>query len=300
MKWTSKSLGSRLQHEFFYVLIRLKLVWLARVFVFFVVFYYTLLPSVRKKSSYYLKRRFPNSNAFEMYIHCFKLCFNFASILLDRGIYAIQGSCELSFIAEARQILMDVIEKDEGSILISAHIGAWQLGLLDMEHINRPISLVQFRDPGDNAKHYFEHSSQKGKHPIKVITSLNGVQTAFEITAAIQNNELVCIMADRIADDSEKMMEVSFLNGKIALPITPYIIASITQCPLLISFTIRENNKVKGVWAECLHIPSGIRRQPELLRPYVERFVVGMESMVEKYPYQFYNFYNMWLENDDK
>jgi len=298
MKWTSKSLGSRLQHEFFYVLIRLRLVWIARAFIYFVVFYYTLVPSVRKRSYYYLRRRFPHSTAFGMWVHCYKLYLSFATLLLARIIYGIQKSCDLDVTGDARKIFMDTLQEDIGCIILSAHVGAWQLGMLEIENIQRPINLVQFIDHGDNDKHYFEHDSQERQHPIKIISSL-GIQASIEIATALQNKELVCMTGDRIAHESEKSMKMFFLKGEIALPLAPFIIASITQCPLLITFSVLEKNKIKGVWSERISIPTGMHKQPEFLRPYVQRFVVGLESMVENYPYQFFNFYNVWLESDD-
>jgi len=167
-----------------------------------------------------------------------------------------------------------------------------------LETIQRPINIVQFIDPGDNDKHYFEHDSQKRQHPIKIISSL-GIQASIEITTALQNKELVCMTGDRVAHESEKSMQMSFLHGKIALPLAPFILASITQSTLLITFSVLEKDTIKGVWAEQISIPKGNHRKPEFLRPYVQRFVVGLESMVERYPYQFFNFYDIWLENDD-
>ncbi len=299
MKWTSKSLGSRFQHNFFYFLIRFRLVFLARLFIYFIVFYYTLIPSVRKRSSYYLQRRFPNSTPFTMWKHCYKLYINFAFLLLTRIIYGIQNNCELDAIADEKQKLMDTLKEDTGCIILTAHIGAWQMGLLELETVQRPINIVQFIDPGDNDKHYFEHDAKTRPHPITVISSL-GIQASLEISTALQNNEVVCMTGDRIAHESEKKIEVPFLGGKIALPLAHFSIASIAECPIVITFSVLEKNKIKGVWAERISIPKGIHRKPELLLPYVQRFVVGLENMVEHYPYQFFNFYDMWLENNDK
>ena len=299
MKWTSKSLGSRFQHNFFYFLIRLRLVWVARFFIYFIVFYYTLVPSVRKRSSYYLRRRFPNSTSFGLWVHCYKLYSNFALLLLTRIIYGIQNSCELDADQDASSVFSNTLEKGEACIILSAHIGTWQMGILEIERFQRPINIVQFVDPGDNDKHYFEHDSQKKQLPIQVI-SPEGMQSSIKIATALQRKEVVCMTADRLVHESEKSIEMSFLNGKIALPLAPFIIASMVQCSLLITFSVLENNKIKGVWAEEIFIPKGIHKQPELLRPYVERFMVGLERMVELYPYQFFNFYNIWLEKNDK
>ena len=75
--WSSRSLGSRFKHEFFYRLIRHVGPWAAYPLLYVVVFYYSLLPGVRRRSRPYLKRRFPQSGFFASWRQSFRLNLSF-------------------------------------------------------------------------------------------------------------------------------------------------------------------------------------------------------------------------------
>ncbi len=55
-RWSSRSLGSRLQHRIFYTVIRLAGALGGYFLLFFVVSWYTLRPAVRNRSRAYLSR----------------------------------------------------------------------------------------------------------------------------------------------------------------------------------------------------------------------------------------------------
>ncbi len=295
MQDTNRNLGNRFQHYFFIYLIRFKLVFIAKFFLYFVVLYYSLLPTIRQRSSYYLKRRFKNSNKFTLWWHCYRLYLSFASLLLDRIIFAKDGDIEIeNSQSKLEKILLENVQSDTGLIILSGHLGAWQLGLAKIDGNSRPISLVQLLSEDSNDMHYFQHSSYDKKSEVKIIPSAEGVQTSLKICAVLQNKEIVCMMGDRMVSREEKYIECQFLGEKIALPLSPFSIASITQVPIVVTFSVREKNTIKGVWAEVINVPKGIHKSSELLMPYVQRYVAALEYMTEHYPYQFYNFYNMW------
>ncbi len=295
---TGKSLGSRLQHEIFYLMVRLRLVFVAKIVLRFVVFYYAMLPSVRKRCYPYLSRRFPHDKGLARWWHCYKLYLCFAEGLLQRIIVGILGTNVVSEKSEARDYIKKHMPPDTGCIILTAHIGAWQLGLAGIEEFQRPVNIVQWIHEEDTDKHYFQHKEQQGKHVIRLINSRHGVDASFAITAALQRQEIVCIAGDRVAAPTDKGVKVRFLGGEIFLPVTAFVLASITQTPLIYSFSILSEGKVCGVKTHILQLPRHLRRKPEELQAYVQGFADEMEDMVQKYPYHFFNFFDMWDSND--
>ncbi len=300
MKFSSKSLGSRLQHNFFYYLVKFKLTFLARFFLAVVIFYYSLMPSSGKRSQHYIERRFPNSNKLQKFIHTYKIYSNFANLLFDRMLLSINSSLEIKTNSVNSQAsLQEALKEDEGCIILSGHVGSWQLGLLEFENTQRQVNLVQLVQEGDNDKHYFQRDSYKGAKPIKFISPADGFKASIEISAALNRNEIVCMMGDRVLYEGEKFILMPFLGGKIPLPLAPFSISSITQKPLIITFSVLDKNCIRGVYAKKIHIPYGIHKKPELLAPYVQNYIEALEFMVEEYPHQFFNFYNLWEEKHD-
>ncbi len=298
MNDTGKSIASRLQHEIFYFMVRLRLVFLAKALLCIVVFYYSLIPSVRKRCYPYLKRRFPNDQGFARWKHCYKLYLCFAEGLLQRSIFGILNENILTGHSKARDCIQNSVPDDKGAIILTAHIGAWQLGIASVEKLNRPINIVQWISEQDTDKHYFEHKEQQNGHAIKIINSRDGVKASFDIIAALQHQELICIAGDRTTESTGESVEAIFLGDTIRLPATAFLLASITQVPLILSFSILKKDKVYGVKTQVLNVPKNLRRNPKALQEIVQCFATAMEDMVQKYPYHFFNFFDMWGQYD--
>ncbi len=298
MNNTGKSIASRLQHEIFYLIVRLRLIFLAKILLRLVVFYYTLRPSVRRRCYAYLKHRFPHDKGFTRWVHCYKLYLRFAEVLLERSIGGILNIKTTTAHSSARDYIKTHLPPDRGCIILTAHIGAWQLGLSAIEELDRPINIVQWISEQDTDKHYFQHKEQQGQHSINIINSRDGIKASFAITSALQRKEIVCIGGDRVEEFADQKVQVKFLGGNIYLPSTAFLLASITQVPIFISFSILQNDGVHGVKTQHLDLPPNLRRNPQALQEYVQIFATAMEHMVNKYPYHFFNFFDMW-GNDD-
>ena len=300
MDWSSKSLGSRLQHQIFYLLVRCRLLGVARALLVCVVFYYTLLPSVRSRAVPYLSRRFPQDTGFARWRHCMRLYLCFAQGLLDRTIAGILGTQYIYAEPVTQQQFHNSIPQDTGCIILTAHIGAWQLGISCIEPLQRPINIVQWVHPEDKDKHYFQHNNELGKHNIRIINSRDDADTTLKIVTALRKKELLCITGDRITSAAENSVPVSFMGGTVHMPTTAFVLASLAQVPLVIAFTLRHNAAIKGFFVQKLDIPHNLRRDPAALRERVQYFATAMEQMVHDYPYHFFNFFDMWSHDDNQ
>lgn len=296
MRWSSRSLGSNFQHRIFYQLVRWRALALARCLLRVVVFYYTLLPGVRRRCHPYLRRRFPGARGTAMFGHAYRLYLNFGQILLDRSIAGITGRFPIRRGGETVARLREVLNEGHGCIVLTAHLGGWQLGLAGLETLETSVHVVQRRDPGDVDKHYFEHG---GGRTVRVIDAGRPLETALAASTVLRRNELLCMMGDR-APDEAAVARVPFWGGVIAVPLTAYALASTTGAPLALVFNVRGHEGLtRPHWGGLMRIPPGLGRKPAELRPFALRFVETLEEMTRLYPHQFFNFYDMWLDNND-
>ena len=85
--------GSRFQHGIFYVLIHVGGRYAAYALAWVVVFWYILFyPSLRRKTDYYLRRRFPGKRSrILLFRDRFRLAYNFAQVLIDRAVLGFNG-----------------------------------------------------------------------------------------------------------------------------------------------------------------------------------------------------------------
>jgi predicted LPLAT superfamily acyltransferase len=66
-------------------------------------------------------------------------------------------------------------------------------------------------------------------------------------------------------------------------------------------FTVREQGVTRALRAERIEVPGRLpRHDPAVFLPFATRFTRAMEDIVRIYPYQFFNFYNIWLDDHDE
>ena len=291
------TLGSRLQYGIFEVLVRCRLLFVARMVLAFVVLYYALLPHVRLRCAAYIKRRFARAGGLGTFVHTYRLYLYFGQVLLDRMIAGVTGRfpfCETD--QQVRQCFDVAGANPHGCIVLTAHVGAWQVGIAGLDQFDRPVNVVQLHNPADQGKHYFQHG--RGR-PFKIIDSADPVGSMVEAAAALRRGEVVCLMGDRMhgTRQSGQGVDVAFLGGNIRIPASGYALASITGAELLMLFTVREKGVTRVFKAERLEVPAGLpRRDVAVFQPYAQQFAAAMETVVKRHPYQFFNFYDMWSQ----
>ena len=291
------TLGSRLQYGIFEVLVRCRLLFVARMVLAFVVLYYALLPHVQQRCAAYIKRRFPCAGGLGRFVHTYRLYLNFGQVLLDRMIAGVTGRfpfCETD--QQVRQCFDVAGANPHGCIVLTAHVGAWQVGIAGLDQFDRPVNVVQLHNPADQGKHYFQHG--RGR-PFNIIDSADPVGSMVEAAAALRRGEVVCLMGDRMhgTRQSGQGVDVAFMGGNIRIPASGYALASITGAELLMLFTVREKGVTRVFKAERLEVPAGLpRRDVAVFQPYAQQFATAMAAVVERHPYQFFNFYDMWSQ----
>lgn len=279
--WSGKNFGSALKYGFFRLLVRLRLIPLARMLVIPVSFYYSLRPGVRKSCSYYLKRRFPNASALATFGRCALLCYNFANVLLDRIVLGCGGDLPIRQDEDSMELIRECLKAGKGCILVSAHFGCWQNGLEPLRSLDRQVAIVQWQD-GNHEEDFFRYGRN-----IIIVPACRGAETAVGICAILKNNGIVCIMGDRLTPGDRKKATVNFLGGRLEAPLFPYRLARLTGAPAIFTASLRKDGKICGLPAKLC---------PDRNAP--QAFADFLEELVRKHPYNFFNFYDMWKEND--
>jgi len=294
--WTARSIGSAFQHSIFYAVIRFAGRYGAYALLVFVVAWYVLFRAVvRQRASFYLNRRFPGRNPLQRILDCYRLCLSLGKVLVDRAVVGILGSKELTCSLEDRELLHGLLAEGKGLILVTAHVGSWQLGMASLVQLQTPVSLLIHRDQGDVDRHFFEHGDQAP--PYRIIDPLGYLGGTLEMLQVMKQKEVLCIMGDRIMGGEGSNLSVAFLGGEISVPFSPYKLASATGAPIAVIFPHTDGRngyalKVAGV----IWVPGNLGRSPAAYKTFAEQYVQALEGFVRDYPYQFFNFFDMWAD----
>lgn len=298
--WTARSIGSAFQHRIYYALIRLGGRRVATFILVFVVAWYVLFyPSVRKRCSYYLERRFPGSGLFRTLLNSYRLSFALGKVLVDRAVLGILGPEKLKCSLSERERLQDLLAEGHGLILVTSHVGCWQLGMGSLDKLNAPINLLIHREEGDVDRHFYEHGDQAP--PYRIIDPMGYLGSTLEMLQVLKKQEVLCIMGDRAMGGKGSTIAVDFLGGGVHLPFSPYKLASATGAPIAVVFSIQTGPASFALRVvRVIRVPENLGRAASAFRPYAEQYVEALEEFVQEFPFQFFNFFDMWTESPSK
>jgi predicted LPLAT superfamily acyltransferase len=134
--------------------------------------------------------------------------------------------------------------------------------------------------------------SVTGKSKVNIIVIKNDLSHIFKINAAFQNNELVCMHADRYIEGN-KTITREFLGEEAKFPVGPFIMAEKFKVPVTFVYALKESELHYHFFASPVKDYSGLTKG-EGMQQLITDFISSFENKVKTYPEQWYNYYNFW------
>lgn len=181
-------------------------------------------------------------------------------------------------------------EQGNGVLLLTAHLGNWEVGGLMLAEMRQPIHVVLVPDifPAVERARRDLHS-RAGITEIRVDRSL---APTLAVLRALKANGIVAMQGDR--DFSNTGIAVPFFGREAFFPRGPFLVAMATNAAVLPAFIIRTpDGRYRAVVEEPLVVDRG-RDRGAALRMNVERYVAVLERYVSAHPEQWYCFYPFW------
>lgn len=294
--WSSRSIGSQLQHRIFYLLIRLGGRRAAYLLLYFVVLYYTLCrPNLRRRSYYYLQRRFPGRSGVGLLIDSYRMNLMLGKVLVDRAVVGILGPAAMQVRLHGREELLALLAEGQGLILMNAHAGCWQVAMSALGFLQTPVNMLMQREDGDLDRHYFEHAGLES--PYRIIDPRGFLGGTLEMMAVLKRGEVLCVMGDRLLGSDRSAVTVDFLGGEVQFPFSALKLASTTGAPVGVLLSWKSGPaSYELALAGTIRVPPGLGRRPENFAPSAREFARILEDYCQRHPYQFFNFFDMWAK----
>ena len=286
-QWDGKSKGTVLGYKIFVFLIQKAGVKAAYGLLYFVASYYFLfLKKSNSAISYYFKERLQYSNIKTKKM-VFKSYYTFGQTIIDKISISAGMRNKFTYEFDGIEILKNLLAEKKGGVLISAHIGNFEiaehfLGDIDLDF---QINLVTTDLEHSDIKKYLETVTQKPT--VKFIIIRDDLSHIFEINAALANNELVCFTGDRYFEGTKSLSE-SILGKEAHFPAGPFLIASRLKVPVVFVYVMKEPNLHYHLYAREATVKH--RDEKGLLKEYVQ----SVESILQKYPLQWFNYFDFW------
>jgi predicted LPLAT superfamily acyltransferase len=285
--------GNRLGFWFFKVFLKLLGLKGAYGLLYFVCLYYLIFDrKAVSLSMAYINKRYKNENIFVKIFYVYMLFVNQGKNLIDR-YYIISGQGQFDIKVEGYDKIKDLLSNpQEGVILLTAHVGNWQISMTVLENIKKKIYLVMRPEDNDAVKESLNIDDTQEK--IVIVSPEKYTVGAIELVKAIGEGDIVSIMGDRAY--GFKSMEVSFLGAKASFPYGAFVIGAAVGCSVVVmlSAKISDNEYLvsfSDVIRPCYH---SRKKKNEAIKGWVQEFAGILEDYVAKYPLQWFVFQDIW------
>ena len=290
--WQGKSKATPLGYRIFVSVLKTFGILPAYVLLRFVAFYYFLFSGKSSRAMFFFFHSKIGYRPITSLLKVYKNYYLFGQSLIDRVVVMAGIPNKFTFNFDGEENLREMVAQQKGGILLSAHIGNWEIAGHLLKRLNTKINIVMFDEEHEKIKQYLE--SVTGEKNMQVITIKKNLSHIYEISDALKNNELVCMHADRFLDGNKTFSEY-FINSEARFPMGPFILAAQFKVPVSFTFAIKETNFHYNLSATK---PKEYNYSPKeiFMKGLLKDFVAEMEKKVKQYPEQWYNYYNFWQQ----
>ena len=286
-QWDGRSKGTVLGYKIFVNVMKKLGIKAAYTVLIFVAFYYFVTAYSSNKSIYYYFKNRLNFSTIKALLGVYKSYFTFGQTLIDKT--AINAGLRLKYTYEFDGIVLlkDLLAQKQGGILISAHVGNFEVAehfFADID-FDCQINLVTTDMEHSVIKAYLESVSMKPS--VKFILIKEDLSHIFDINNALNRNELICFTGDRYFEGNKTMSE-GLLGKEADFPAGPFSIASRLKVPVAFVYVMKEDNLHYHLYARQANFKH--RDAKALLK----EFCNNLEIIVHKYPYQWFNYFDFW------
>jgi predicted LPLAT superfamily acyltransferase len=296
--WDGKSRSGVIGYKIFVLTLRHGGLIPAYFILLFVALYFFLFSRSSSRFSYQFFRKRIGFSRFKSIRSIYSNYFIFGQTLIDRVAVMAGLSNKFTFDFDGEEYLIQIVQEGKGGILISAHIGNWEVAGHLLYRINAKINVLIHEAEHEQVKHYLE--GIKGKGNMNVIVMKDDFSHIYDISKALENGEIICLHGDRFMPWS-KTMTTKFLGDDAHFPQGPFAMAVGFKVPVSYVFAMKEGIYHYHFSATPPKIYSSLARENKnrLIESALSDYIQIIEKKVEKYPIQWFNYYDFWKDNKD-
>ena len=204
---------------------------------------------------------------------------------------------------ESRKLLCEPPADGRGKLVLVSHLGVAEATRALAQHDRAvPVWALVYDEHAPRFKAMLEDVAPDASRHIIAVNHL-GVDTAARLEEAIARGEWVAIAADRTPNDQSsrgsRTATASFLGHDAPFPVGPFVLANLLKCDVVTLFAVRVGDKLLiscRPFASEIQLPRKTR--DEALAQYASQWAKTLEDQAVAHPYQWFNFYDFWHEDE--
>ncbi|MFT3806180.1 acyltransferase [Arenimonas sp.] len=270
-----------------------------RICLYPVIFWYWATKSLARRSSAEYLQRLQASRAVFSGTPGVALqlrhLFRFGETLLDK-LLAMSGRYQVERLEfEGHEPMLAASAQGRGALLITAHMGCLELLQTAAEHREGlRITILVHTAHALRFNRILQRLNPDSPVRLVQVTDFSPV-TVMMLADRIAAGEFVAIAGDRVPVHGDRTVRAPFLGQDAPLPIGPYLLASLLECPAYFISCLQERGSYRvriEPMAERVVLPRASRETA--LRGYAAQFTAWMERRLEKAPLEWFNFFPFW------
>jgi predicted LPLAT superfamily acyltransferase len=201
-----------------------------------------------------------------------------------------------SVVFENYREMRELAESGRGALLIGSHLGNLEVcRALASLNTRVRLNVLVHTAHADRFNRLLKKAGATDLHLMQV-TALNP-GLALDLKSRIERGEWVVIAGDRVPVHGGRTVDVNFFGGRAPLPIGPYVLAALLECPVYLLFCLRRSG-INRVYFEPFAAAIRWRRaeRETVIAGNAQRFADRLEHYLRLEPLQWFNFYPFWRE----
>jgi lauroyl/myristoyl acyltransferase len=185
---------------------------------------------------------------------------------------------------EGRHHLDAALAQGCGVVLLTAHLGNWEIGGLGLRALGYPVTVVTLKHNSAFTNRLI--NTMRSRHGIRIIELGSSTYDGIDILRALQRKEVVAVLGDRVFTD--RSGTATMFGRPVQLPLGPLLLAMATGAPVVPAFSVMEApGRYRGIIEPALEIHRGPGREAAL-QHNLRQVAGAFEHAIRRYPDQWY------------
>lgn len=183
---------------------------------------------------------------------------------------------------------LEAQRQGKGAIVLTAHVGNFELGGLFLRHLGLEVHTVYATDPSPVVEQHRQEA--RNLIGVKGIRVTNSPFAFLPILTALKRNAFVAIQGDR--DISGTGRRFPFFGKTASFPMGPFLLSALSGAPIFPVFVLRrEDGRYATIVEPGLRVESDA---PAVVERAMSSFVATLERTIREHASQWYLFTRFW------
>ena len=180
-----------------------------------------------------------------------------------------------------------------GFILVTAHLGAWEVGSMTAGQEHRKVHVVREAETDPRAQRFIAELIRRAAGSLYTTHFADDPCLGMVLLDALREGEIVALQGDRPRSGG-RTTEVSLFGRPYAMPIGTAALARAAGVPILPVFIFREGRlRYRCSIRPPIEVPHTADRRADVGEA-VQRFAAELEAAIAHRPYQWFCFRKLW------